>query len=111
ALCGAWLARHVAGSGWRIAALALIALSTIGIESAAFVWAESFDLLFTLGCLIALDRWADAGRGRALFAATLFAALACLMRYASAALLPVGILAIVLAPRSPGTSLRARGGA
>src|SRR5882672_1555197 len=63
ALCGAWLARHVTSPGWRVAALALLALSTIGIESAAFVWSESLDLLFTLGCLCALDRWADTGRG------------------------------------------------
>jgi len=108
ALCGAWLARHVAGAGWRIAALALVALSTIGIESAAFVWTESFDLLFTLGCLIALDRWAQTGRRRLLLAATACAALACLTRYASAVLVPVGALAILLAPRPPGASPRSR---
>jgi hypothetical protein len=108
ALCGAWLARHVASPGWRIAALALLTLSTIGIESAAFVWTESWDLLFTLGCLFALDRWADTGRSRMLLVATACAALACLTRYASAVLVPVGALAILLAPESAGTSRLAR---
>src|SRR5690349_6407231 len=47
ALAGAWLGRHVRAPGWRMAALALVTLSTIGIESAAFVWTESLDLLLT----------------------------------------------------------------
>ncbi len=68
-------------------------------------------MLFTLGCLCALDRWADTGRGRVLLAATACAALACLTRYASAVLVPVGALAILLAPRSPRLSPRARWGA
>jgi len=105
ALCGAWLTRHVRGAGWRIAALALVALSTIGIESAAFVWSESLDLLLTLGCLVALDAWLTGGRPRALALATACAALACLTRYASIVLVPVGALAILLAP---GMSARKR---
>ncbi len=104
ALCGAWLARHVRSAGWRVAALALIALSTIGIESAAFVWTESLDILLTLGCLVALDRWAARGDGRArwLVVATACAALACLTRYASLVLVPVGVLAIHFAPSAQG---------
>jgi len=98
ALCGAWLARHVRGFVWRAAALALIALSTIGIESAAFVWTESLDLVLTLGALVTLDAWAVSGRGRALLAATVCVALACLTRYASLVLVPVGVLAIHFAP-------------
>ena len=75
------------------------------------MWSESLDLLLTLGCLVALDRWAETGHRRTLLVAALCAALACLTRYASAVLVPVGALAVLLAPTPRPRSLSARLGA
>jgi len=85
-LAGLWLRQVVAWRPLVLLGMTTVLLSAPLLRTFSFAWSEPLFMVNTLGHLLAITKFREAGRLGYLLAAALMAALACLTRYAGTAL-------------------------
>jgi hypothetical protein len=96
-LVGVLVWRRTRTALWPVAAMVLLLTQSDLVLVHSMVWSEPCALVLMVAALLALTEYAEAPRPSLLAAAAALTGAAVMVRYAAIALLPVGLLAVVLA--------------